>query len=178
MKLGLVRHFKVITNYPQKFNSSEFEKAMYDYDFAPIKSNGLQINSDDWDICYCSTLQRASKTANEIYNGNIIESEKLIEVPIKPAFNTNRKFSLNFWHITSRLAWFFNSNSQPEGRDGTKKRVRKIYKELEKSGYENILIVSHGYFLYQFARELRKFGFYGDIEINIRNGKLYTIKDY
>ncbi len=59
MKLGLVRHFKVVTDEKTLLSSEEFAEAMKNYDLAPVKPNELKINSDDWDICYCSTLPRA-----------------------------------------------------------------------------------------------------------------------
>ncbi len=67
MKLGLVRHYKVITNGKYFLTSKEFEQIMFNYDVAPVKENGLRINSDDWDICYCSILQRAITTADSIF---------------------------------------------------------------------------------------------------------------
>ena len=63
MKLGLIRHFKVITDENSFLSSYEFEKAMENYDRAPVQGNGLKIDSSDWDVCYSSTLPRAITTA-------------------------------------------------------------------------------------------------------------------
>lgn len=93
MKLGLVRHYKVITNGKYILTSKEFEQVMFNYDVAPVRKNGLKINSDDWDICYCSTLPRAITTAESIYDKEIIKTDLLVEVPIRS------------------FAWFFTRGS-------------------------------------------------------------------
>ncbi|MCB0732377.1 MAG: hypothetical protein KDC88_15235, partial [Ignavibacteriae bacterium] len=79
------------------------------------------------------------------------------------------------WHIAARIAWYKSHKSQTEDIFGTKKRINEFYEMFKNSGYEKILIVSHGYFLRMFYEEMKKKGFDGDVEVNIRNGKLYTI---
>lgn len=175
MKLGLVRHFKVITNEKTFLTSKEFEVAMKNYDVAPVKKNGLQINADDWDICYCSTLSRAMTTAEAIYDKEIVKSELLVEVPIKPFTKWNIKLPISLWHIAARFAWYNNHKSQPEGRKETQERIHKFYEIISNSGYEKILIVAHGYFLHNFYQEMKKKGYAGEVEVNIKNAKLYLI---
>ena len=177
MKLGLVRHFKVITNENTFLTSKEFAKAMENYDVAPVEPNGLKINPDDWDICYCSTLPRAVTTAEKVYDDKIIKSDLLIEVPIKPFTKWNIKLPITFWHIASRYAWYRNHKSQPEGKRETKKRIQKFYDIISNSEYEKILIVAHGYFLHMFYKEMTKKGFTGDVDLGFKNGHLYTIED-
>ena len=72
MKLGLIRHYKVITNEKKFLSTQEFVEAMKRYDVAPVSENGLILNSTDWDICYCSTLPRAVSIAEKIFDGKII----------------------------------------------------------------------------------------------------------
>ena len=177
MRLGLIRHFKVITNEKYFLNSEEFSSAMEKYDAAPVMKNGLVIESDEWDICYCSTLPRAVSTAESIYNGKIIKSELLIEVPISPFTTKNLKLPSFVWHIASRIAWYKSHGSQKESIHGTKGRIRKFYEILEKSGFSRVLIVSHGYFLRMFYEEMKKEGFVGQVDVNILNGKLYVIEN-
>lgn len=176
MKLGLVRHFKVITNEKYFLSTEEFEQAMSNYDVAPVTENGLMINSDDWDICYCSTLSRAITTAETIYNREIIKTDLLIEVPIMPFTKRNIKLPLTLWHIGARIAWYKKYKSQIENRDDTRDRINEFYKMIKEAGHENILIVSHGYFLRMFYEEMKKKGFKGIIDLNIQNGKLYTLE--
>lgn len=177
MKLGLVRHFKVITNEETFLSSAEFEQAMQNYDVAPVMKNGLKINSSDWDICYCSTLPRAVTTAETIYIDAIIKSDLLVEVPIKPFTKWNIKLPITIWHIAARICWYYNHRSQPEGKKETQKRIQKFYEIISNGGYEKILIVAHGYFLQNFYQEMKKKGYVGEVEVNIKNAKLYTIEN-
>ncbi|MCB9248801.1 MAG: histidine phosphatase family protein [Ignavibacteriales bacterium] len=177
MKLGLVRHFKVITNEKPFLSSKEFTQAMANYDVAKVRANGLKINAADWEICYCSTLPRAITTAETIYNKEIIKTELLVEVPISPFTNWNIKLPLSLWHIGARIAWYKSHKSQLENIHQTKHRINEFYKLIKNFGYENILIVSHGYFLRMFYEEMKKKGFTGEVDLNIQNGRLYLIED-
>lgn len=176
MKLGLVRHFKVITNEKTFLSSSEFTKAMVNYDVAPVKPNGLKVDSAEWDICYCSTLPRAITTAKTIYDGDIIKSDLLVEVPIKPFTKRNIKLPISIWHMAARYAWYKNHKSQPEGKRETQKRILKFFKLLSNSEHSRILIVAHGYFLHMFYHEMKKKGFKGEVDLGFKNGHLYTIE--
>lgn len=176
MKLGLVRHFKVITNEKIFLSSSEFAEAMQKYNNASVRSNGLIIESTDWDICFSSTLPRAVSTAEAIFEGNIVKSDLLVEVPISPFTKRNFKLPSFIWHIGSRIAWYKSHKSQQESIHGTKERIKKFYEIIKNSDYERILIVSHGYFLRMFYEEMKKKGFKGEVDVNIINGKLYTIE--
>lgn len=175
MKLGLVRHFKVITQENTLLSSVQFEEAMHKYDKAPVTKNGLKINANNWDVCYCSTLPRAITTADTIYKGKIIKSDLLKEVPISPFTMKNIKLPSVIWHIGARIAWYKSYKSQKENIHQTRERINEFYKIIQESGYTNILIVSHGYFLRMFYEEMKKKGFTGDVDVNIQNGKLYTI---
>ena len=175
MKLGLVRHFKVITNEKTFLSSEEFAEAMLNYDIAPVIENELKIHSNEWEICYCSTLPRAITTAEKIYDKEIIKTNLLVEVPISPFTQKNIKLPITLWHIGARIAWYKNYKSQIENKDATKERINKFYNLIKDSGHENILIVSHGYFLRMFYEEMKKKGYEGDVDVNIKNAKLYTV---
>lgn len=175
MKLGLVRHFKVnIKPGEGKLSPSQFEEAMKNYDYADVTSNGLIINKKEWDICYSSSLPRAVKTVQTIYGGEIITTDLLCEVPILPFTKRNIILPSFVWHAAARFAWFKNKPSQPEGKNQTRKRVEEFLNLINSSGKENILIVSHGFFLSSLVRELSKRGFKGEMDMRPRNGKLYT----
>lgn len=177
MKLALVRHFKVIQNEKSLLSSKEFAEAMRKYDLSQVKRNNLKIDSNEWDICYCSTLPRAITTAEELYSGKIIRTDLLREVPITPFTKMNIKLPTMVWHIGARIAWYKSHISQIENINGTKERIKNFYEIIKNSGHENILIVSHGYFLYMFAKEMYKVGFEGKIDLNFKNGKLYLLKE-
>jgi len=178
MKLGLVRHFKV--NPPDKkkyLSSEEFKKAMEIYDTAPIIPNKVNLKSDDWDICYCSSLPRAVTTAETIFNKKIIKTDLIVEVPISPFTKFNIVLPLFFWHLGARIAWYFSHSSQKENIKQTKIRIEKFYKIISTSGCDNILIVAHGYFLRMFYEVMKKKGFLGKVDFNMKNGKLYIIEN-
>ena len=175
MKLGLVRHFKVITSESTFLNSNEFKTAMVNYDSAPVLKNGLRINSNDWDICYCSTLPRAVTTAETIYNKDIIKTNLITEVPIAPFIDTKMKLPISLWHVAARIAWYKSHKSQPESIEGTKERIYSFYNILKKSNYSRILIVAHGYFLRMFYQEMKKNGFKGEVDFGLENAVLYEL---
>lgn len=176
MKIGLIRHFKVVADESTFLYPNEFAQAMEKYDIAPVQRNGLEIDSSDWDICYSSTLPRAVTTAESIFRGKIIKTDLLIEVPISPFTKKNIKLPSFLWHIGSRLAWYKSHKSQQENIRGTKARIRKFYEMIRNSEQDRILIVSHGYFLRMFYDEMKKIGFEGKVDLNVQNGKLYIIQ--
>lgn len=177
MKIGLVRHFKVITpKINKKLNSSEFNNVMKTYDHSPVRANNTKINSREWDICYASSLMRAAETAKSIYDGEIILTDLIIEVPLTAFLKTNIPLPNIVWHVGGRIAWFFSCRSQIENISSTKQRINDFVKMIEESGYENISIVSHGFFMKVFIRQLKKRGFVGAIDFAPKNGKLYLFE--
>ncbi len=177
MKIGLVRHFKV----NQKINKTfllpeEFNKAIEEYDACPVIPNGLKINSSKWDICYCSTLPRAITTAEAIYDKEIIKTNLIVEVPISSFTKKNIKLPALAWQLGARIAWYNSHYSQTEDIFATRKRIEKFYNLISNSGHENILVVAHGYFLKALEVELKKKEFIGNVELNIKNAKLYILK--
>ena len=177
MKIGLVRHFKVNVKPGEGgLTSSEFEKAMKNYDSADVTPNELKVTDADWDICYASSLPRAVKTAQIIYGGGVITSDLLREVPILPFTKRNFVLPAFFWHTAARIAWVKNRPSQPEGKLQTQERIKKFLEMINASNYKNILIVSHGFFMGSLFRELIRRGFKGEMDVRPRNGKLYILE--
>lgn len=177
MRIGLVRHFKV--NLPRKrfMTSKEFNEHTYNYDKADVIPNELVIDKD-WDKCYCSTLPRAVTTAQTIYHGEIIQSDKLIEVPVGAPWKVNFKIPYKLWAVLARIAWIRHHVSQPENRNNTLKRLNEILNTIinENDDNSNILIVSHAGALYEIRKMLLQKGFRGDRFITASNGKLYVYK--
>ena len=174
MKIGLVRHFKVISPHgKKKLNSIEFNEHMSGYDIYPVKPNKININSNEWDICYASTLSRAQTTAKTIYNGEIVTTSLIIEVPLTAFIKTNTRLHYMIWLIVGRIAWLFSLKSQIEVKPQTLLRIDEFIQQIENSGHQNILIVSHGFFMKVFVRKLKKQGFKGNLDFSPKNGKLY-----
>ena len=180
MRIGLVRHFKVDYKRKSFMASEEFKDWERRYNISEVIKNNVELQSIHWDKCYCSTLSRAITTAKEIYTDEIIQSDLIKEVPVNPIFNSNFKLPYWFWAITSRIAWYFNHNSQEEFKAKTILNAKNFLNSLEKKSKEensqNILVVTHGFFMYTLQKELRKRGYKGKMIYTPHNGKLYLYK--
>jgi len=153
--------------------SKEYNDFMQQYDKAGIIENELVIDKD-WDKCYCSSMSRAITTAKTVYHGEIILSDKLMEIPTSAFINI--KFSLPYylWGLLNRFAWILNFVSQPEKRQLTLKRVNEIVDTILEEENGNILIVSHAGALHEIRKILIQKGFRGENFLGARNGKLYV----
>lgn len=173
MRIGLLRHFKVDCPHKNWMTSEEFREWSTKYEHARVMKKRVNMFGIAWDVCYCSDLERAVTTAKEVYVGNIYIDKLLREVDNAP-FIHSEKIKLPFfvWHICGRLAWFFKSNSQPESIRGTRKRVRKFLDNIDWSK-DNILIVSHGFLIFNITIELFRRGFMGKRIRRVKNGILY-----
>ena len=180
MKIGLVRHFKVDCPHKMMMPSEEFREWSEKYEHARILKKKVNMSGINWDVCYCSDLERAVETAKEVYSGNIYIDKLLREVDNAPFIHTEQ-FRLPFpvWHFCGRLAWFFKSKSQPEDIKGTRRRVRRFFRQIDWSK-DNVLIVSHGFLIFNFIYELFRLGFMGKEVRRVKNGilYLYEIPDY
>ncbi len=173
MKIGLVRHFKVKCPHKRLMTSKEFREWSEKYERAGVMKKKVNMYGTKWDVCYCSDLQRAVTTAKEVYSGKVYIDKLLREVDNIP-FIHSEKLVLPFsvWHICGRLAWFFKSKSQPESIRGTRRRIRKFLRQIDWE-QENILIVSHGFLIFNITWELFRLGFVGKRVHRVRNGILY-----
>jgi broad specificity phosphatase PhoE len=70
------------------------------------------------------------------------------------------------------LAWYFKSKSQPETVTETRKRISIFLDHIDWTK-ENILVVFHGFMIYNFQKELRRRGFEGEKLKLVKNGVLY-----
>lgn len=174
MKLGLVRHFKVVTSSSSNvFSSSEFDKRMLEYDKSPIKISENKISEGEWDICYSSTLPRAEETAKYLYAGEINYTDLLREVPLSSFTKKQIKLPSFIWHVGGRIAWALSSKSQSETIKQTKERIKLFLELIQTIEHKNILIVTHGFFMKALVAELKKIGFTGKFDISPKNGELY-----
>jgi broad specificity phosphatase PhoE len=175
MRIGLVRHFKVDLKKKKLMSAKEYNEHVYNYDRAGVLPNELVVDSY-WEKCYCSSLPRAITTAKTIYHGEIIISDKLIEVPTAAWADLRFKMPYYFWTIFARFAWIRHHVSQPENRTNTIKRLSEILEQIisENGAESNILIVSHAGALYEIKKMLRERGFEGKGFITASNGKLYV----
>lgn len=178
MRIGLLRHFKVNCPHKRMMTSGEFREWSEKYEVSKVIKKKVDMYGIKWDVCYVSDLPRAITTAKEVYSGNIKIDKLLREVDNAPFIHTERfRLPFELWHICGRLAWYFKSNSQPETIEDTKRRINQFIDKIDWS-QENILIVFHGFMLYNFQKELRKRGFTGEKLKLVKNGVLYEyVKD-
>jgi len=177
MKIGLIRHFKV--NYHKKLfmTSKQFKQWEENYNTSEVIKNDVELMGIKWDKCYSSTLIRAIITAQHVYKDEIVQNDLIRETIIDPIFKTNLKLPYWFWAVSGRLAWYFNHKSQEENKTITKDKAKKfvdlLLDEIQKQSKENILIVTHGFFMYSLQKELKKRGFIGKLITSPKNGVLY-----
>lgn len=175
---GLVRHFQPISTYNcNRFMTGiEFKEWVREYNTADINHGDLRLDRSEWQKCYASDLPRAIQTARMIYNGEIIETQILREIPIEPVFRTSLKIHFALWSILGRVAWLASHKSQTENRIQTQKRVDGFISQILSLEESNILIVSHGGIVWLLQKELIKHGFVGKRFTKAKNGKLYVFE--
>lgn len=176
MRIGLVRHFKVHCPHKKMMTSREFREWSEKYEHSGVIKKPVDLYGIEWEVCYSSDLPRAVTTAKEVYSGNIQIDKLLREVDNAPFIHTERlRLPFEIWHICGRLAWLFRSRSQPESIRGTRRRINQFLDKIDWSK-NNILIVFHGFMLFNFQRELRRRGFAGEKVRKVKNGILYEYK--
>jgi len=98
----------------------------------------------------------------------------LREIPQAPLFDTRVKLPLIVWHVLSRVGWWFNHPSQPEGRREAVQRAARIVDFLRRQPVDqHVLIVTHGFLMYVLRRELKRSGFAGQIPTHPQCGEVY-----
>ena len=177
MIISLVRHFKVDLP-PQKIfiNSEDFRQSMEDYDSSPVIKKEININPNDWGKCYTSTMQRAVTTAKAIYPGEIILCDDIREVQMYPRFKSNLRFPSISWGILARIGWYRSHQSQAEDKNHTKNRIDKFFNTITVNNEDNILVVTHVFFMRLLAARLKKEGFEGKCDLIPKNGAMYIFK--
>jgi len=177
MRIVLIRHFKVKHKFPLFCDSKNYDIEFLKYENADLIPNCLDTSSNHFSICYSSNSKRAKETAKKVFKKKIITTDELAEVPIKAIFSTKLKIPFILWNILNRIAWYFNSKNTPENKNQTKKRAIQFLSKLNKNEDENILIVSHRFFLLTLQKELFRMGFMGKKIFSPKNGKFYTFEN-
>lgn len=175
MNIGLVRHFKVNIQFSKRFYTpAQFNLKMQEYDGCPVIPKGVNLDGINWEVCYTSTMPRAITTARTIYKDEIIETDLLKEVSVRAFTNMKILLPAGVWHLGGRIAWYKEKESQPERFSETMNRADEIINTILSSGKQNVLCVSHGFFMGVLFRKLYKLGFKGETDMRPQNGKLYV----
>jgi broad specificity phosphatase PhoE len=178
MKIGLVRHFKVKQNKPEeRINPQQFLEWKDAYDSADIKLEDPdpEVSEIAWQCCYTSDMPRAIRTAEQLYNGEIIQKAELTEFRSHPVVQGGIKLPLSVWEGLARAAWITRHKSQTESIPMLRNRISMVVDELL-NNTGDVLVVSHGGVLMFMRKELLRRGFTGPGFTTPLNGKLYVFK--
>lgn len=173
MKIGILRHAKVIYRKRYFTNNQEFDNVMIAYDTAKPAVVNLKISSDQFPVCYTSHQSRALETAKMIYAGLIIVTDELREVKTAAFFLNNWKVPTILRKAIGRLAWYFNYHKMPETKNDTTARAEIFIQKLLTENKSDVLLITHGFFMHCLQTELRKQGFKGSIPLFPKNATLY-----
>jgi len=168
----LLRHFRVKDHQKGKLTAQEFDAWVDDYDKMELELLDLDLPS--MDLCLVSPQHRAITSANSLDIEYSID-ERLREVEAKLFKESSWRFSKNSWLALGRLRWLFNIGSG-ETRKDSYSRAREVIEVLQESKAQNILILSHGFFIKMLAKELYEEGYRGRVDIKPKNGKVYPMR--
>lgn len=176
MKIGLVRHFKVLHKHDGSLmTSAQFNSWVGAYNNAEIEDTDFDYGLSEWNVCISSDLSRAIQTAETIYPGSVIVTDQLREIEVQSIHTLgNLKLPCQMWMVMGRIAWFFSHSSQAERKNETVDRARHTIDWIEEHySNRNVLVVSHGAFMKVLTQELFKKGYRGKGLRNPRNGAMY-----
>lgn len=176
MNIGLVRHFKVDYQPDNRWmTSDQFNQWVERYDHSDVCVSAFLDGDLKWDVCLCSDLYRAAKTADIIYKGPVIKTAQLREIRMSWPSQSKLRLHYYVWQMIARLAWYFSHPSQEESRRESVLRARQFIDHIEETYQQsNVLIVSHGAFMKCLTQELLRRGYKGKRFVHPKNGKLYT----
>ncbi len=174
MEVGLVRHFKVRQSRDTgPISAEEFYQWMEAYDLADVKPIRLDLAGEGWNSCYSSDLFRARKTAETIYQGEIILDPRLREVDVRPRYDLGRQLTVDQWSSLTMDQWK-KETGLVEKESQTLERTGEFLEELLDSHREEsrILVVCHGLLIRALRLKLLEEGFKGPEIDRIENGQL------
>ncbi|WP_409346526.1 histidine phosphatase family protein [Paenibacillus sp. MBLB4367] len=177
MKVTLMRHEKSACPKPSFFlDSGSFRGWAEAYDAAGIVKPISRSGGHAYSSCYSSDLIRAVETAAVAYEGDIVTTPLLREIPLSPFTETGLKLPHPLWNAIGRFAWTLSHLSQPESKRDSSIRADEFVSHLlqNHSAREHVLVVTHGFFLLPLSASLLKAGFTGRRTARLRNGECLT----
>ena len=175
MKIGLIRHFKVNHPFPNKkfLAKSDVINWFKEYDYSGnLHYKAVDLNKINWQHCYSSPMMRATKTANHVFGGPIVEVMELRELDILHQLSDRLRLPFLVWGIIVRLKSFSSNNDTDQFRNGIIAFVDKVISNSERE----VLIVSHWFVMRVIRQELIKRGFVGDHFKSNEYGTLYIFE--
>ncbi len=171
MKIGLVRHYKVNLELPEKrfVTCEEVMEWFRAYDEAEIECGETKREEVNWRCCFTSDLPRAVRTAERIYQGELIKLEALREFPFGSSFKGKIELPFLLWVIMLRIKTFISYKK----KEAFRKRIANALDEMISQAEGDFLVVSHGFAMLFLNKELIKRGFMGPKIKSPKNGVLY-----
>ncbi len=177
MQIGVARHYKIHYRKWRWINSTGFADFLRWYDGSEGRPQPGSPVVGGWHRCFSSDMLRAVETAGRLADVPATFMPLLREIPQAPLFDTRLKLPLIAWHVLSRIGWWFNHRSQPEGRHAAVRRAARIVDFLRRQPTDQrVLIVTHGFLMYVLRRELKRSGFAGQIPTHPRCGEVYLFQ--
>jgi len=177
MQLGVARHYKIHYRKWRWINSTGYADFLRWYDGSEGCPRPGRPVVGGWHRCFSSDMLRAVETAAKLTDAQATFMPLLREIPQAPLFDTRVKLPLIVWHVLSRIGWWFNHRSQPEGRREAVRRAAKIVDFLRRQpADQHVLIVTHGFLMYVLRRELKRSGFAGQIPTHPQCGEVYMFQ--
>lgn len=149
MNLYIIRHGETNWNIEKKIQGlTDIE--LNDTGIAQAKEMKSKLTDIDFDLCLCSPLKRAKKTAETIIENKcpILEDTILLE----RNFGTYEGKRVNDIDIDFLTLWDYKINYNKDKVEPLKELLNRCDSFIEKiktnyKNYKNILIVSHGAFI-------------------------------
>ena len=176
MKIGVLRHEKVIHRESWFLTGKKFDEGRSFYNTLPIEIAKLRIRVSDFPVCYVSTMGRAIQTATAVYPGAFHVTNALVEVMNATWLFRHLPVPTLLRKILGRIAWYFNVKKMPETRRQSRQRARSFLDGLLAETNENTLLITHGFFMRCLVSELKRLGFKGPTPLFPKNTKLYVFE--
>jgi broad specificity phosphatase PhoE len=180
MTIALVRHFRVLAEWPSRCGAREFDAACRAYHEAPVElpagparlPPGFPVRAR----YLASGLARAQATARHLFPGVELGIDpRLNEVDLRSHSDSERPRPVASWMLWGRVQWAFNHRRQHETRRDTTRRARSLLDDLEAAG-EDCVLVGHGFMNQRLMRELRRRGFSGRVVSRMSNGQILIFR--
>lgn len=171
MKITFIRHSKVLFNWAKLYNASSFDLACQEYDISPVQATKkLEIERQ---YVYISNLVRTEATAKNLFQEEIeiIKTNLLNEIPIRPFINTTMRLPTIIWMVLGRMQWYFNHSNQPETRKSSEERINKFLDDILNKG-QNCVIIGHGFYFAQMVDQMKRRAIIGNMRKRLKNEEL------
>jgi len=177
MKFGLLRHAKVLFAKHLFSTGNSYNDFIEDYEHAEVENLNFKIPIQEFPICFVSSLPRAIKTAEMVYEGSFTITDELREVDNKSIYYKNVITPTLLRSAAQRIGWYLNSSKVAETRHESNRRADDLLKKLLLTSHNNTLLITHGLFMHCLMRALKEKGFEGKRIYIPKNATLYVFEN-